>query len=294
MKFLKIILPVVLLFILSCNEAEKQEIARLTAENEELKTESNDKDSIMMFMLDALNEIEENLMEVRERQSAIDVRTSSGEKAGTSKERILNDISFINSLMDENNQKLSDLKIQLEKARDRQRNSTKQLSKSNGQLKQLESLIDKLQKQNSQKSLEIQALKDELVSMNFELEKVSMAYAKELQTSEEQKEELNTAYYIVNTYKALKKLKILNRKGSFIGIGGAKAMVEDFDKDLFTKIDIAKVNEITINSKKASMATVHPPGSYEFVEKDGKIEKLLISNPNEFWSVSKFLVLIKK
>jgi len=248
-----------------------------------------------MYMLDVFNEIEENLAEVTDRQQAINIRTDKGgEKSRNSRDRILQDISYINSLMDENDQKINEFQKQLDKARAAQRSTSKKLSSTIAQMEKMEAIMLKLKQQNEQKALEIEVLKEELISMNFELEKVSMAYAKELQTSEEQREVINTAYYTIGTYKQLKKEQVLTRKGSFIGMGGAKALVEDFEKDNFIEIDITTVNEIRLDEKKVTLATFHPAGSYEFITNNKRVEKLVILDPATFWSVSKFLVLVKK
>ena len=295
MKLLKIISLLIIILFASCNQEEKAEIARLNAENEELKVESSEKDSLMMYMLDVFNEIEENLAEVSDRQQAISIRTDNGgEKSANSRDRILQDISYINALMEENDQKINDFQLQLEKARASQRSTSKKLATTIKQMEKMEAIMLKLKQQNEQKALEIEVLKEELISMNFELEKVSMAYAKELQTNEEQREVINTAYYTIGTFKQLKKEKVLTRKGSFIGMGGAKALVEDFDKKNFIEIDISVVNEIRLDEKKVALATFHPEGSYEFVTNNKKVEKLVILDPANFWSVSKFLVLVKK
>ena len=295
MKLFKIISLLTIILLASCNQEEKAEIARLNAENEELKVEASEKDSLMMYMLDIFNEIEENLAEVTDRQQAINIRTDKGgEKSGNSRDRILQDISYINSLMVENDQKIADFQQQIDKAKAAQRSTSNKLSVTIKQMEKMEEIMLKLKQQNEQKALEIAVLKDELISMNFELEKVSMAYAKELQTTEEQREVINTAYYTIGTYKQLKNEKVLTRKGSFIGMGGAKALVEDFDKKNFIEIDISSVNEIRLDEKKVTLATFHPAGSYEFVKNDKKVEKLVILDPTAFWSVSKSLVLVKK
>ena len=72
-------------------------------------------------------------------------------------------------------------------------------------------------------------------------------------------------YYAVGSFKELKEAEILTKKGSFIGMGGATALVEDFNKEQFIEIDIEEVKDILIGSKKATMATTHPSSSYEFL-----------------------------
>ena len=65
----------------------------------------------------------------------------------------------------------------------------------------------------------------------------------------------------------------------------------DFNKDYFTQIDIRTVKEIKLYSKSAEMLTNHPAGSYT-LQKDQRGEYVLrITDPNKFWSVSKYLVI---
>ena len=65
----------------------------------------------------------------------------------------------------------------------------------------------------------------------------------------------------------------------------------DFNKDYFTQIDIRTDKEIKLYSKRAELLTTHPAGSYELV-KDAKGQLTLkITNPTEFWSVSRYLVI---
>ena len=68
----------------------------------------------------------------------------------------------------------------------------------------------------------------------------------------------------------------------------------DFNKDYFTQIDIRTDKEIKLYSKDAELLTTHPAGSYEW-QKDAKGQLvLMITNPNKFWSVSRYLVILVK
>ena len=56
---------------------------------------------------------------------------------------------------------------------------------------------------------------------------------------------------------------------------------------IFVKTD----KEIKLYSKRAELLTTHPAGSYELV-KDAKGQLTLkITNPSQFWSVSRYLVI---
>ena len=67
---------------------------------------------------------------------------------------------------------------------------------------------------------------------------------------------------------------------------------DDFNKDYFTKIDIRVTKVIKLYSKKAELKTSHPAGSYT-LDKDAQGQYTLrITNPQSFWSVSRYLVIV--
>ena len=68
-------------------------------------------------------------------------------------------------------------------------------------------------------------------------------------------------------------------------------MNEDFNKEYFTKVDISTTNSINIGAKKAKIITTHPSSSYKLVG-EKPVERIDILNPTEFWSSSKYLVII--
>jgi hypothetical protein len=66
---------------------------------------------------------------------------------------------------------------------------------------------------------------------------------------------------------------------------------KDFNKDYFTQIDIRTDKEIKLYSKSAKLLTAHPEGSYGLVKDDKEQLTLVITNPNKFWSISRYLVI---
>ena len=68
----------------------------------------------------------------------------------------------------------------------------------------------------------------------------------------------------------------------------------NFNKNYFTKIDIRVDKEIKLYSKDARMLTSHPAGSYTLQPDAQKQYVLRITNPQQFWSTSKYLVVLVK
>ena len=106
---------------------------------------------------------------------------------------------------------------------------------------------------------------------------------------------LHTAYFVVGKSNDLQDAKIIDRKGGLLGIGRTSKLSQDFDNSKFTRIDYTVTNNIAINSD-MKIVTSHPTNSYT-LEKDTKdndlVKNIVITNPELFWSASKYLVVIK-
>ena len=68
----------------------------------------------------------------------------------------------------------------------------------------------------------------------------------------------------------------------------------NFNQNYFTKIDIRVDKEIKLYSRSAKMMTSHPAGSYTLDRDANKQYILRISDPQKFWSTSKYLVILVK
>jgi predicted Zn-dependent protease len=69
------------------------------------------------------------------------------------------------------------------------------------------------------------------------------------------------------------------------------SQMEEFNKEYFTKINIEQTNSINLGAKKVKILTNHPKSSYKLVG-EKPVEKLEITNAQDFWSTSKYLVIV--
>jgi hypothetical protein len=74
-------------------------------------------------------------------------------------------------------------------------------------------------------------------------------------------------------------------------MGKSTKLKDDFNKDYFTKINASQINSILIGAKKVKILTNHPSNSYKLIG-EGTVEKIEILNAEDFWSSSKYLVII--
>ena len=286
-KVFYVLLIPVLLLASGCNQ---KKIDRLQAQNDSLRAVETDKDSNISEFVSTFNEIEANLDSIKQIERVIDKSAKAGEVKGSRKEQIKSDIKYIYDLQQKNRKMVTELSAKL--------------SKSNKHSAQLQKMIDNLNASITEKDVQIAQMTDELGKLNIEVKDLNVKVtdlntnvsnlsddnAKKQADIDAKTIALNTAYYVIGTNRELKDKKIITGEGGFIGIGRTKDIMADLDMNNFTKVDITTVNEIPIMKKKISIITSHPANSYR-IDGDNTADKLVILNANEFWSLSKVLVI---
>lgn len=281
MKKLLILLLVVPFWFSCKNDGPEKDPVKdsLTGVTEKLNGINADQAASLDSFFRAFNDIQANLDEIKKKEKMIGKDTAGGDVMGR-KEQITSDIQSIYDLMVKNKQRLAAAK--------------KNLKDSDMKIAALEQTISTLQAQLTEKEAEITDLTDQLQALNLELSNLSMNYTEVQSESDAKTEKLNTAYYAFGTVKELTKRGVLTKEGGFIGIGKSQKLSQDMNSDYFTKIDITQMSEIVLggNYKKANLVTTHPAGSWKAEGDNGKINKIVITDSEKFWSVSKYCVIV--
>ncbi len=263
----------------SCGSKEKEAnplADSLKTVNSQISGELNEKELALQEFISAFNEIQENLNTIKEKEKIVTAKSSGGD-VKNKQDQIKEDIQAIYDLMGKNKNRINSL--------------SKKLKESNLKIEGLYEMVENLQKSLNLKDEEIAELKSKIESLNIELSSLQTNY-KDLQGENEIKtQSLKTAYYAFGTNKELREKNIITKDGGFIGIGKSTKLKEDFNREYFTKIDIDQTTTINIGAKKAKIITTHPSGSYKMIG-EKTVERIEITNPEEFWSASKYLVII--
>ena len=285
MKILKLSLVAAVLLIsqfafVSCGNNEEKvgnpEADSLKAVTGELTGKLNEKEAALQEFILSFNEIQENLNAIKDKEKIV-VNASTGGDVKRKEDQIKEDIQAIYDLMAKNKNRIGSL--------------TKKLKDSNLKIEGLEKMIENLQNSINQKDVEIADLKTRIEGLNIELSNLNTNYKVVEAESTEKTEVINTAFYAIGTSKELIEKKVISKEGGFIGIGKSTKVVADFNKDYFTKINVEQTTSINIGAKKAKLLSTHPSSSYKLVGQK-PVEKIEITNPKEFWSVSKYLVIV--
>ncbi|MFY9307987.1 MAG: hypothetical protein WAQ28_02940 [Bacteroidia bacterium] len=284
MKKYLIIFGAAVLFACNTETEKKAALAdSLATANESIVNALKEKDSLlstkeaaMTEFVQSFNEIQQNLNEIKEKEKIIST-SSNSELKKSDKDQVISDIQTIYDLLNKNKQKVASL--------------SKKLKASNLKVDELELAVTNLTNQLLEKETEIASLQNQLEKLSADFSNLSMKYTQEKTASDQKTEKLNTAFYVVGSTKDLKKNGVVTKEGGFIGLGKVAELNSTLDPTYFTRVDITQVKDIPIGGKQVKLVTPHPDDSYKLVEGATSTIKLTITNPEKFWSISKYLII---
>lgn len=241
------------------------------------------KDSEINEMMGTLNDIEEGFRLINEAENRVAL-LKNGE--GTNKKQNLKEnIQFIAERMKQNRELIAKLQKQLESSTLKGGQLKKTIDNLTAQLEEKDKQLLALREELDKKDIHISELDETIGNLNTNVSNLSADNQQKAETINAQDKQLNTAWYVFGTKKELKGQHILE---------GGKVMNGNFNKNYFTKVDIRNTTEIKLYSKSAKLLTAHPASSYSLTHDASKQYVLRITNPQIFWSTSKYLVVLVK
>ncbi len=269
-------LVVALLMLTACGKNSKQEEERQKelTELQTLRTQVAEQDSLINLVI-------QNFAQIQQLEGMITLDGNS-EVPQSQRGKIEDNLRLINEKLESNRQTIDLL--------------NKKLAQSGNKNSSLQRTIGTLQEQLNAKNAEILDLTEELKRKNYAIgvldsmvtdlsnnvENLSKTSAAQQAELERQDAALNTVRYCIGTSRDLKDMNII-RNGEVV--------TEGYQSDYFTQIDLRKVTSIPLYEKRAELKTKHPQSSYKLVKGEDKMLTLEITNPKEFWSLSKILVI---
>ena len=178
-----------------------------------------------------------------------------------------------------------------------QRSKIKALSDSlkarGADMTKMQGLIDNLTRQLEEKDKVIAQLRQDVEQKNFSIadlqKKLNVAMAGSAQfeqraaKAEKELATITTAYVLMGTKDALLDGGYIDKR--------KRVQTESMPKGDFTKVNIYQFTELDIPSRSPKLLTDHPRMSYSIEKVDKENRKLVISNPQLFWSSSRYLII---
>ena len=268
----------------SCNqEAVKKAEAVATQQRDSLEQIIAQKDNEINDMMTTLSDIEEGFREITEAQSRV-VLAKQGEGTNT-KQRIKENMQFIQAAMKQNKELINKLKQQVRESSVKGTELKKIIDNLTQQMETKDKQLQTLREELDRKDIHIAELDEKVADLNTNVTNLTADNTQKQQTINTQDKALHTGWFVFGTKKELKEQNILS---------SGEVLRSNFNKDYFTKIDIRIDKEIKLYSKSAEILTSHPASSYTLQRDANKQYVLRITNPEAFWATSKYLVILVK
>ena len=282
-KLLFLAIGLTLITFMGCKEDRKVADVAGFSQNDSLQKIIAQKDNEINDIMETFNQIEAGFKEINEAENRVSLM-KDGEGANR-RQQLVENVQFISATMKENRTLIEKLRRQLRDSSVKSDNLKKTIENLVAELEEKDNQLQQLCAELDAKNIHIAELDQTISGLNDNVTNLQTESSQKSATIQAQDKQLNTAWFVFGTKKELKEQRIID---------GDRVLESNFNKSYFTKIDIRVEKEIKLYSKYAKILTMHPSDSYTLEKDANKQYVLRITNPQIFWSTSKYLVILVK
>lgn len=190
----------------------------------------------------------------------------------------------------------------LAEQRQRINSLTDSLKNRNGSIEKLQMLVDLVNRQLDEKDQMISQLQTELQNKNANiaglsekinsLNQANSSLAKKVEQQNQQitsqQEQMNAGYVVMGSNKMLKEYGIITKGGLF---KRSQINNENMPTELFTKVDTRTFGGLEIPASRPRILSDVPSKSYKIVKKGKDLSELQLTDPDAFWSKTRYIVI---
>lgn len=282
-KLLFLAIGLTLITFMGCKEDRKVADVAGFSQNDSLQKIIAQKDNEINDIMETFNQIEAGFKEINEAENRVSLM-KDGEGANR-RQQLVENVQFISATMKENRTLIEKLRRQLRESSVKSDNLKKTIENLVAELEEKDNQLQQLRAELDAKNIHIAELDQTISGLNDNVTNLQTESSQKSATIQAQDKQLNTAWFVFGTKKELKEQRIID---------GDRVLESNFNKSYFTKVDIRVEKEIKLYSKYAKILTMHPSDSYTLEKDANKQYVLRITNPQIFWSTSKYLVILVK
>ena len=269
----------------ACNMTGGQQQDAMQQERDSLQRIINEKDMELDDILGVFNEVQEGIRRINEAEGRVTIAEGNPESA-SSKDVIRDNMDFIKQAMQQNRDLIAQLQEKLQNSSIKNTKMQKTIESLQAQIDAQSARIQELEASLAEKDALIESQGEAIAGLSNDVASLTEENKQKAEKVQQQDKELNSAWFVFGTKSELKEQKILTN-GDVLKSG-------DFNKNYFTKIDIRYDKDIKFYSKSAQLLSSHPAGTYQLTKDNQGQYELHITDPQKFWSVSKYLVVLVK
>lgn len=268
--------------LLSCNGAvDREQNSLMQTSKQDLALALQERDQLLSLV----QEITAGMEQIKQIEDIMTAADGAGVNANR-QAQILSDMEAFRMTLKKRNEELNVIEANLTNSTINNKELKETIRAFRTQIDVQLKQIDVLRKQLVSANEHIGALNQTVDSLNETVSSVTVELTTAQEESEMLENILNTCYYAVAPKQELKSHNII--ESGFLR--KTKLMKGDFDKDFFITGDKRELRCLPLNSGKSKLLTNHPQNSYRIVN-GNDCDTLYITDPDQFWSLSNFLVV---
>lgn len=245
----------------------------------------NGRDAELNDLMGIVYDVQEGIRCINEAEQRVTIAEGDAERSNQ-REIIRENMQYIQDAMAQNRQTIAKLQEKLNASSIRSEKLQQTISQLQAQIQQQSARLQELEASLAEKNILIASQGEQIDSLTSNVQALTAESEAKQQTLDQQDKDLHKAWFVFGTKTELKAQKIL-KDGEVLRDGA-------FNQDYFTEIDTRYDKEVRFYSKSVKVLTTHPSDSYQLVRDAQKQYELHITNPEKFWSVSKYLVVLVK
>jgi DNA repair exonuclease SbcCD ATPase subunit len=289
MKTIGALLVALVLLFTGCDNRSDQ----LEKEKAQLQEAIKSRDEFIQTVLESINEVHTKLETARAHENTIVRQTGALEEgkvfvSAENRVNIMHQIEDIDATLSENRKKLADLETKLKS--------------SKIQYASLNKMVDNLRESLDEREQSITLLSERVKSLENDVaEKTKLVAEKEAVIDQkdsmirDQKDMLNTAYYVVGNKDDLENKGIIKDEGGFLWglVGSTTVLANGFDNGYFRTIDKSREMTIEVSGKIDKIVPKRDESYYVEEQKNDSLSTLKIVQPARFWQENLLVVVTK-
>jgi len=277
---------ILLVFLTSCGK-QSSDYRTLKAQNDSLQNAKIKLQEEVDGYFSAMNQIEQNIEKIKSTENSISSQPVGKELNDDIRTKINEDMTYLNDMLQANKTELERLRSQIKRSAFKSSQLEHTILRLTKSLEEETTKVSLLQVELAEKDSIIIKLDTKVNDMGKDIEELSTDNKTKETKIKEQDETIHTAWYVFGTMSELKQQKIVTSDGI---LSAKKVLQRDFNKNYFVRIDARNTKSIPLYSTHAKILTSHPKSSYTLDKENGNFV-LLILDTDDFWSISKYLVI---
>ena len=288
-KSLFILLPRCVLMVVSCNKGVSAEEQALQQANDSLRQVNAEIRSYYEEMIGFITEIDADMQTIKSAENfVIEQSADTGDISISAQSRIKKDIELMSNTLQRNRERIAELERKLRNSNANSAALRKSIEQLKAQIAEKDALIVELQESLAARDVRIGELDQAVSNLSTQVTDLTNVTQNQASVIATQDVALNEVYYIYAYTEQLRENNIFTGGGLF---SKTQVLKENFNRDAFTKADMRTLGSIFLESKKVKVCTNHPADSYELVQDAEGFYTLNILNADNFWSLTRYLVV---